>query len=105
MPSLAGSKNNPVSTLPETSSSITAVGGMRPPVPITIGGGSELPVDCTATLNPGDEISVTVRLVEPLPPVRNSVMVPATVTASPTFAVGADDVKMNMPSDVASLLS
>src|SRR5437867_1559596 len=103
MPSLAGSKVPLVSTLPVASSSITVVGGIRPPVPITIGSGKGLPVDCTAML--GDEISVVVRLVEPLPPGLNSTTVPPTATASPTLTLGADEVKTKMPSEVASLLS
>ena len=42
---LGGVEDTPlVSTLPVASSSITVFGGMRPPVPITVGAGSGLPV-------------------------------------------------------------
>jgi two-component system, NtrC family, sensor histidine kinase PilS len=47
-PSSAGSKSTPgASTLPVASSSITVLGGMRPPGPITVGAGSGLPLEST----------------------------------------------------------
>src|ERR1700754_1294925 len=101
MPSLAGSKTPLFSPSPAESSSITVVGGTRPPVPITVGGGKALPVELTAT--DGELISVPVRLVAGLG--RNSATVPPTVTLSPTLTVGADEVKTKTPSEVASLLS
>src|SRR5678809_151174 len=75
------------------------VGGMRPPVPISVGAGSEFPVDVSTIED--EPISVFVRLV----PVPNSATVPLTETALPIATVGADDVKTNMPSEVASSAS
>ena len=104
MPSFAGSNAPLASTLPVASSSMTAAGGRRPPVPIVVAAGSGLPWLTTTTL--GDAISVTVRLALLTPPGRNSCTSPPTVTASPTVtAVGAEPVKTKIPSEVASLES
>jgi hypothetical protein len=69
-PSLAGSKTPLVSTLPVASSSITVFGGIRPPVPTTVGAGSGLPVDTTVTA--GEASSVVVRFPVVEPPGLNS---------------------------------
>src|SRR6266496_5803296 len=104
MPSKAGSNTPLVSTSPVASSSMTSVGGTRPPVPTTVGGGSGLPDERTET--DGPVISVVVRLVAPLaPPGRNSETRPLTTTASPTHTAGVDEVNTNSPSEVASLES
>ena len=78
-------------------------GGMRPPVPITVGAGSGLPVESTATV--GEASSVVVRFPLETPPGRNSCTRPVTRTESPTVAVGADEVKTKMPSEVAGSAS
>src|SRR5439155_21799023 len=79
------------------------VGGMRPPMPITVAAGSGLA--CHTTVAVGDVISVVVRFVA-APPGRDSLTEPFTVTASPTETdVGAGLVNTKMPSDVASLAS
>src|SRR5215212_3402101 len=103
MPSAAGSNAPLVSTSPVASSSITVVGGTRPPAPTTVGAGSGLPLERTTTV--GAPSCVVVRFVEPAPPGRNSATVPVTDTASPTETAGADDVNTKMPSDVASSAS
>lgn len=67
---------------------------------MTTGAGRELPDDAMVTT--GDTISVVVRLsLPPVPPGRNSVAEPSTVTASPTVTVGGVRVKTRMPSLVA----
>jgi hypothetical protein len=78
---LAGSNTPDVSTDPLASSSITELGGTRPPVPTTVVGGSDTPLWTNVTI--GESISVIVRLVEVLDG-RNSVTVPETVIESPT---------------------
>ena len=92
MPSLAGSN------AAKLSSSITAVGRARPPMPRTVAAGSGLPVERTAIVGP--VISVVVRFALDEPPGRNSVTSPDTRTESPTFTVGADEVKTRSPSEV-----
>ena len=82
---------------------MTVSGGMRPPVPITVGAGSGLPVERTVT--DGEASSVVVRFPFDTPPGRNSCTRPVTRTASPTLAVGADEVKTKMPSEVAGSAS
>src|SRR5919108_910351 len=100
MPSLAGSKEPLVSTLPVASSSITSEGGVRPPVPMTVGAGSGLADEITAVV--GEVISVVVRFVLDEPPGRNSLTRPLTLTESPTStAAGADDVNTKTASEVA----
>src|SRR5262245_19121961 len=104
MPSVAGSKVPPVSTSPPASSSITVEGGIRPPVPITIGGGNGLPDDTTEKV--GDAICVLVRFAaEFVPGGRNSVTLPLTCTSSPTLTLGTVLVNTNKASEVASSLS
>src|SRR6266542_1900943 len=103
MPSDAGSNTPLLSTSPVASSSMTSVGGTRPPVPTTVGGGRGLPDESTET--DGPVISVVVRLVLPVPPGRNSETRPPTTTASPTVTLGVDEVNANSPSEVASLES
>ena len=99
-PSLAGSNVPLVSTSPLASSSMTVLGGMRPPVPTTIGAGKRLPRETTAIVGP--ESSVVVRLPEDAPPGRNSWTFPLTVTASPTLTVvGELLVNTKIPSLVA----
>jgi hypothetical protein len=101
MPSFAGSKTPLVSTSPVASSSITSVGGTRPPVPTTVAAGSGFPLERTVVV--GVLSSVVERFGLDEPPGLNSVTKPFTFTASPTFTDdGADDVKTKMPSDVAS---
>jgi hypothetical protein len=86
------------------SSSITVAGGTRPPLPITVVAGSGLPLDTTVIV--GETSSVVVKFVLDEPPARNSWTVPFTRTESPTLtALGADDVKTKMPSEVASFAS
>ena len=100
MPSVSASNVPDVSTLPVASSSMTAVGGTRPPGPISVGAsGVVLPV--TSTVAP--VISVVVRLVLVAPPERNSSTVPSTSTVAPstTSAAGAELVKTKIPSLVA----
>ena len=99
MPSPAGSNVPPVSTLPPASSSITVAGGMRPPAPTTTGAIAGPP---PRSVTVGEVSSVVVRLVEPLPPGRNSLTVPLTVTAWPMMTLGADEVKTKTPSEVLS---
>src|SRR5690349_18374513 len=77
-----------------------AFGGTRPPVPTRIGVGVGLPDDKTLTV--GEPISV---LLRPPAPGRNSLTVPLTSTESPTFTVGAVDVKTKIPSDVETSAS
>src|SRR5947208_647668 len=73
---------------------------MRPPFPTTTGAGSGLPVESTVMI--GEPSSVVVRLPVDAPPGRNSFTRPFTPTASPTeTALGADEVKTKMPSEVA----
>ena len=81
IPSVAASNDPLVSTSPVASSSITLVGGTRPPGPMAVW--------AIATPGPpgvtvGLVISVVVRFVLAAPPGRNSVTRPLTVTASPT---------------------
>src|SRR3954471_13692559 len=78
-------------------------GGMRPPVPITVGAGRGFPVDSTET--DGEVSSVVVRLPVEAPPGRNSWTRAFTVTASPTLTAGAEVLKTKMPSEVASSAS
>ena len=78
---------------------MTAVGGVLPPMPTTVGAGRTLPEDWTVM--DGLTISVVVRFVLPEPPGRNSETVPLTRTASPTATSGAELVKTKMPSEVA----
>src|SRR6476659_456154 len=93
-----------VSTFPLAASfSMIVSGGMRPPVPITVGAGSGLPVESTATV--GEASSVVVRFPLETPPGRNSCTRPVTRIESPTFAAGADEVKTKMPSEVAGSAS
>jgi hypothetical protein len=82
---------------------MTVLGGIRPPVPRTVGAGRELPLETTATV--GDVISVVVRFAVEAPPGRNSATRPPTRTSSPTATVGDELVKTNIASDVASLPS
>jgi hypothetical protein len=104
MPSFAGSKTPLVSTLPVASSSITVVGGIRPPIPMTVGTGSTLPLE--RTVIDGETSSVVVRFVEDVPPGRNSETLPLTVTLSPTLTTeGATLVNTKIASDVASSAS
>src|SRR5262245_24869038 len=106
MPSAAGSKVPADSTSPLTSSSITVVGAIRPPWPITVAGGSALPLESTATVRPGAPTSVVVRLSnaedvgrqDGEQPGRNSATVPPTSTESPTATAGAAAVKTKIPS-------
>src|SRR6266545_4463888 len=101
MPSRLSQKSMPSLA---ASSSITSVGGTRPPVPTTVGAGSGLPDDSTVT--DGPVISVVVRLVAPsAPPGRNSDTRPPTTTASPTATVGAEELNTNSPSEVAGSAS
>ena len=102
-PSLAGSKTPLVSTSPLASSSITVLGGIRPPVPTTVVAGSAFP--CESTVTDGKASSVVVRLAVDAPPGRNSWTRPFTLTASPTLTDGADDVKTKIPSEVAGSAS
>ncbi len=102
-PSVAGSNVPVVSTSPLESSSITVDGGTRPPGPTIVGAGTDA---APVTVIVGLVSSVVVRLsVPPEPPGRNSATVPLTVTASPTFTVGAELVKTNRPSLVAGSAS
>ncbi len=87
------------STLPGLPTSMVCGGAIRS-TPMTTGAGRGLPDDAMVTT--GDTISVVVRLsLPPVPPGRNSVAEPSTVTASPTVTVGAVRVKTRMPSLVA----
>src|SRR5207302_5720845 len=83
------------------SSSITEVGGIRPPRPITVAAGRRLPCDRTVTV--GDTSSVVDKFESPdAPPGRNSLTVAFTRTASPTLIeAGALPVKTKIPSEVA----
>src|SRR5215210_403234 len=104
MPSAAGSKRPLVSALPDASSSITWLGGTRPPLPITVAAGSGLPLERTVVVGP--LISVVVRFVLEAAPGRNSTTVPLTRTASPTLTeVGAEAVHAHTASDVQSSAS
>ena len=86
MPSVVASKLPEVSTEPVASSSMTAVGGTRPPGPTIVVAGCAGAVPTTVTS--GDPaISVVVRLVPVAPPGRNSVTSPVTVTRVPTAGV------------------
>src|SRR5262249_5320174 len=87
----------------DASSSITVLGGMRPPLPTTVGAGNGLPVDSVVTT--GDASSVVVRLPVDVPPERNSCTRPLTCTESPMLTTGAAEVNTKMPSAVASLAS
>ncbi len=78
-------------------------GGTLPPSPITTGAGSVLPLERTVTV--GVESSVVVRLPVEEPPGRNSCTRPLTRTESPTSAVGDEEVKTKMPSEVAGSAS
>src|ERR687885_210153 len=101
MPSVAGSNVPDVSTLPVASSSTTVDGGIRPPVPITVGGGTgRVP----RVVMVGEASSVVVRLAELVPPGRNSDTVPLTAISVPTDTVGAVEVKTNRASEVAGSL-
>src|SRR5918997_2257972 len=110
MPSCAGSNVPLVSTLPAASSSITSLGGTRPPAPITVVAGSgcgpvpAAPVPGRRVID-GDGICVRDRLVEPDPPGRNSATVPLTLRESPTLTVGAEDVNTKIASDVLAFVS
>ncbi len=75
MPSVLASKVPEVSTLPVASSSITVLGGTRPPVPMTIAAGT---VRVPSTETDGEVISVVVRFVLLDPPGRYSDTVPPT---------------------------
>ena len=79
------------------------VGSVRPPLPRTVVAGNGFTVESVAIVGP--VISVVVRLALVAPPGRNSVTSPETRTESPTFTVGADEVKTRMPSDVSSFAS
>src|SRR5437016_5304006 len=111
MASVSTSNEPPVSTFPSASSSITIVGGTRPPRPITTGVGTGDPFGTTSTVSA--TISVTVRLAKSrslggqltAQPGRNSLTVPDTVTLSPTATGGTAFVKTKMPSEVRSSAS
>src|SRR5215471_3160232 len=100
------------STEPDVSLSITALGGMRPPTPMTTGTMSVLVKRPEATVTVGRAISVIVRLhatelagqsVAPNDePGRNSSTAPDTFTCCPTETVGVADVNTKMPSEVAT---
>src|SRR6266550_4025772 len=113
MPSCAGSKAFPSSTLAAESFSITSVGGTRPPAPITVAGGNDA-VPSFVTPRPGDASSVMVRLSNALlegaqlglQPARNSCTVPRTWTRSPTVTtLATDEPKTTIASDVAGSAS
>ena len=80
-------------------------GGTRPPLPITTGAGSGLPVESTEIV--GEVSSVVVRLPVVAPPGRNSWARPVVLTWLPTVAAadGTELVKTKMPSEVASSAS
>ena len=61
-------------------------GGTRPPVPITVGVGSGLPLETTATTGLVSSVSVRLVALE-----RNSVTLPTTLTSSPTLTPAAAD--------------
>src|SRR5581483_574216 len=67
------------------------------------GVGVGLPLDSSVTV--GEPISVDVRLSVLVPPGRNSLTMPLTVTESPILTVGALLVNTKMPSEVASSAS
>src|SRR5436190_24353844 len=102
MPSVAGSNVPDVSTSPAASSSITAVGGTRPPAPITVAGGNGFPDEIT-WIDVGLISSVLLRLLAP--PTRTSATVPVSPTESPTATVGAAAVATEHPSEVAGSAS
>jgi hypothetical protein len=113
MPSCAGSKALPSSTLAAESFSITSVSGTRPPGPITVAGGNGA-VPSFVTPRPGDASSVMVRLSKALlegaqlglQPARNSCTVPRTSTRSPTAtALATDEPKTTIASEVAGFAS
>ena len=80
------------------------VGGIRPPIPITVAAGSGFPCESTVTF--GETSSVVVRLAVVAPPGRNSPTVARTRTASPIVTdVGALLVNTKIPSDVAGSVS
>ena len=84
-----------------TSSSITVVGGTRPPLPTRVGAIVPVPAGSAVAL----VISVVVRLAVPVaPPERNSLTRPEIVTAVPgvSEASGGALVKTNTPSEVRS---
>src|SRR5215210_944678 len=101
MPSWSGSN------VANASLSMIVSGRARPPTPTTVGAGIVFPPGAGGrTVVVGVTISVSVRFVLDAPPARNSETVPLTRTASPTLtAVGADDVKTRMPSDVLAFVS
>ena len=78
IPSVAGSKEPLDSTSPSASSSITLVGGTRPPAPITV---CAIAAPGPPGVTAGEVISVVVRFALVDPPGRNSVTRPLTVTA------------------------
>src|SRR2546430_16832628 len=82
---------------------MSVVGGLRPPVPMTVGAGNGF---VPSTVIAGEVSSVVVRLVAPLvPPGRNSLTVPLTEISLPTWTVGALEVNTNRASEVPGLLS
>ncbi len=102
IPSWAGSKTLPVSTLPPESLSITVVGGVRPPAPTTVGAiAAAGPFGVTTA----SAISVVVRLPVEAPPGRNSATRPLTSTALPIETGDDEPVNAKMPSDVDVLPS
>src|SRR5687768_13280070 len=109
MPSSAGSNVLLVSTFPDESSSITVVGGTRPPSPTTVGAIEPAPTGVAV----GVTISVRVRLANALAvgaqmgvqPARNSCTRPLTRTSAPTMRVGRLPVKTKMPSEVRTSAS
>ncbi len=103
IPSVVASNEPLVSTSPEASSSITAVGGTRPAAPMTVSAISD-PGPPGVTV--GEVISVVVRFALVAPPGRNSVTRPVTVTACPTETDAPMPVpKTRIASEVATLAS
>src|SRR3989337_2111388 len=109
MPSSAGSKVLLVSTFAAASSSITRVGGIRPPSPTTVGGIEPTPTAVAV----GVTISVIVRFANALligahvgaQPARNSWTRPLTRTSDPTVTLGTLPVKTKIPSEVRTSAS
>src|SRR2546427_12464663 len=104
MPSSDGSKTPLVSTSPggggaAVSFSMIAVGGNRPPRPITVGGGRLLPP--LTIRNVGETSSVVVRLAGDAPPGLNSLTRPFTSTTSPRRTEGGELVNTKIASEVA----